>query len=132
VTDFRSRIARNQSNELHQTLSSGRDHKKHYEVCDKCPETFIFSEYNACHSSLTLLPAKGERDLMSTAKINNLLNTILRDDAQAANADELIIAAKRQNEEVQADEVSHTATGWDSYEVWRKFIKEAREKRLSE
>ena len=85
----------------------------------------------AIHQS-TLLPAKGERDLMSTAKINNLSNIILRDDAQAANADELVIAGKRQNEDVQAEDISHTATGWDSYEVWRKFIKEAREKRLSE
>jgi hypothetical protein len=80
----------------------------------------------------TLLPAKGERDLMSTAKINNLSNIILCDNAQAANADELILAGKVQHDDVQAQEISHTATGWDSYEVWRKFIKEAREKRLTE
>ena len=80
----------------------------------------------------TLLPAKGERDSMSTAKINNLSNIILRDTAPAANADQLVIPGKTRHDDVQADEISHTATGWDSYEVWRKFIKEAREKRLTE
>ncbi len=80
----------------------------------------------------TLLPAKGERDLMSTAKINNLSNIILSDNAQAANADDLVIAGKARHQDVLADEISQTATGWDSYEVWRKFIKEAREKRLTE
>lgn len=41
--------------------------------------------------------------------------------AKAANADEL--------GERQADAVTQTASGWDSYEVWRRFIKEARDRR---
>jgi hypothetical protein len=44
--------------------------------------------------------------------------------AAAANADQLGDAQPK----VAATE---TATGWDSYEVWRRFIKEARDRRAS-
>lgn len=42
--------------------------------------------------------------------------------APAANADRLSDA----DTSVRATE---TATGWDAYEVWRRFIKEARDRR---
>jgi hypothetical protein len=44
--------------------------------------------------------------------------------AAAANADQLADAQPK----VTATE---TATGWDAYEVWRRFIKEARDRRES-
>lgn len=70
---------------------------------------------------------------MSTAKINNLSNIILRETVPAANADLMRVAGEVSGEGAGLEnEPGHTATGWDSYEVWRKFIKEAREKRLSE
>lgn len=40
----------------------------------------------------------------------------------AANADHLAEARR-------ASEFTGTATGWDSYEVWRRFIKDARARR---
>lgn len=40
----------------------------------------------------------------------------------AANADHLAEAR-------QAPAVTETASGWDSYEVWRRFIKDARARR---
>ena len=44
--------------------------------------------------------------------------------AAAANADQL--------SDVQAKVIAtETATGWDAYEVWRRFIKEARDRRES-
>jgi len=49
-----------------------------------------------------------------------LLNT-----APAANADRL-------GEHPGNPQVTETSTGWDSYEVWRRFIKEARDRRLTE
>lgn len=45
--------------------------------------------------------------------------------ASAANADEL---GERRGADAPASMTS-TATGWDAYEVWRRFIKEARERR---
>jgi hypothetical protein len=43
----------------------------------------------------------------------------------AANADHLAEAR-------QAPVVTDTASGWDSYEVWRRFIRDARERRLTD
>jgi hypothetical protein len=43
----------------------------------------------------------------------------------AANADRL-------GEPVGDRQLTETANGWDSYEVWRRFIKEARDRRLTE
>jgi hypothetical protein len=40
----------------------------------------------------------------------------------AANADHLA-------EQRQEPTLSDTASGWDSYEVWRRFIKDARNRR---
>lgn len=40
----------------------------------------------------------------------------------AANADHL-------TDLCQAPELTDTASGWDSYEVWRRFIKDARARR---
>ncbi len=42
--------------------------------------------------------------------------------ASAANADDL-------GERGVAAKVTDTASGWDAYEVWRRFIKEARDRR---
>ena len=41
--------------------------------------------------------------------------------ARAANADDL--------GEPSGSKLTETASGWDSYEVWRRFIKEARDRR---
>ena len=49
-----------------------------------------------------------------------LLNT-----APAANADRL-------GEQLGDRQVAETSSGWDSYEVWRRFIKDARDRRLTE
>lgn len=43
----------------------------------------------------------------------------------AANADHLAEAQR-------ALAITETASGWDSYEVWRRFIKDARARRLSD
>lgn len=43
----------------------------------------------------------------------------------AANADHM-------GERHPAPALAETASGWDSYEVWRRFIKDARERRLTE
>ena len=43
--------------------------------------------------------------------------------AAAANADQLGDAQPK------VTATTETATGWDSYEVWRRFIKEARDRR---
>ena len=44
--------------------------------------------------------------------------------AQAANADDV-------GERSVLTNLTETATGWDAYEVWRRFIKEARDRRES-
>jgi hypothetical protein len=46
--------------------------------------------------------------------------------ARAANADQIGHEAFEQTTVVAPET---TATGWDSYQVWRRFIKEARERR---
>jgi hypothetical protein len=43
----------------------------------------------------------------------------------AANADHM-------GERRPAPVLTETASGWDSYEVWRRFIKDARARRLTE
>ena len=60
---------------------------------------------------------------MSIARTTSqLVNDILLDGNVAANADLM------GSPELEPDP-SLTATGWDSFEVWRKLIKEARDKR---
>ncbi len=59
-------------------------------------------------------------DAMSTASTSQLLKDSLLDGDIAANADLI---------DSSAHDPSLTATGWNSFEVWRKFIKEARDKR---
>jgi hypothetical protein len=46
--------------------------------------------------------------------------------ARAANADQIGSEAFEQTTVVAPET---TSTGWDSYQVWRRFIKEARERR---
>jgi hypothetical protein len=53
----------------------------------------------------------------------------LLDPIPAANADR-IGESFGQTTVVAATET--TSTGWDAYEVWRRFIKEARDRRRSE
>ena len=61
-------------------------------------------------------------DAMSTSNTNDkVLIDILLDDRPAANADVLQSTASGPDPAL--------AAGWDSFEVWRKFIKEARDKR---
>jgi hypothetical protein len=36
------------------------------------------------------------------------------------------------DQERHSPHISPTVTGWDSYEVWRRFIKEVREKRRAQ
>lgn len=57
----------------------------------------------------------------SVPATNQLLSVV-----PAANADQL--GEHRQQPMVN---VTETASGWDSYEVWRRFIKDARERRLT-
>jgi hypothetical protein len=59
--------------------------------------------------------------------IHHLLETI-----PAANADQIGAHARRDAVERTAVEPQATSTGWDSYQVWRRFIKEARDRRRSE
>jgi hypothetical protein len=53
------------------------------------------------------------------------ITTKLISAVSAANADRLSDAAPHPVEARTID----TATGWDSYEVWRRFIKDARDRR---
>ncbi|HKE93191.1 MAG TPA: hypothetical protein VKB34_02710 [Povalibacter sp.] len=46
--------------------------------------------------------------------------------APAANADDL---DEHQRMRTPGVGVTDTATGWDAYDVWRRFIKEARDRR---
>ena len=50
--------------------------------------------------------------------------------APAANADRLGEVSAQPHDDSAA--FTGTATGWDSYEVWRRFIKEARDRRHAE
>lgn len=59
-------------------------------------------------------------DLMSTSS-KSLGNPILG--AAAANADQLGEVAPVELQDVR------TSEGWDAYDVWRRFIKEARARR---
>jgi len=56
--------------------------------------------------------------------MNTLLETptTLKTDSAAANADHV-------GETVVVTPVNGTGQGWDAYDVWRRFIKEARDRR---
>ncbi|HEU4485984.1 MAG TPA: hypothetical protein VFR96_10905 [Povalibacter sp.] len=58
------------------------------------------------------------------SSIQETITDRLIEPAAAANADQL--DAQRANAPAN---LTATATGWDAYEVWRRFIKEARERR---
>jgi hypothetical protein len=60
----------------------------------------------------------------SIANVQNLLETI-----PAANDDQ-IGESFAQTTTIAAPD--STSTGWDAYEVWRRFIKDARDRRRSE
>jgi len=47
----------------------------------------------------------------------------------AANAD---VLREDSSEDSSAVKMTETASGWDAYEVWRRFIKEARDRREAE
>ncbi|HMN45452.1 MAG TPA: hypothetical protein PKE27_12790 [Povalibacter sp.] len=57
---------------------------------------------------------------MSTTR--ETIDTQIQGLASAANADDL-------GDRVPDAKVTDTASGWDAYEVWRRFIKEARDRR---
>jgi hypothetical protein len=63
----------------------------------------------------------------ATKTISNVHNIL--DQIPAANADQ-IGESFGQTTVVQATET--TSTGWDAYEVWRRFIKDARDRRRPE
>jgi hypothetical protein len=53
--------------------------------------------------------------------------------ASAANADRLGDLSRDPRPDVPAAAVlGETASGWDSYEVWRRFIKDARDRRQAD
>ena len=58
-------------------------------------------------------------------EVSNHLAAQLVTVVPAANADHLAEARR-------ALATTDTASGWDSYEVWRRFIKDARARRLSD
>lgn len=65
--------------------------------------------------------------------MNNVTNTMSNvhsvvETNAAANADQIGEAFGGTTTVVGATE---TSTGWDSYEVWRRFIKDARDRRRS-
>jgi hypothetical protein len=62
------------------------------------------------------------------SNVHHLLATI-----PAANADQIGAHVSRDaSGERTVVEPEGTATGWDSYQVWRRFIKDARDRRRSE
>jgi hypothetical protein len=66
-------------------------------------------------------------------RVIETINSQRRSAVPAANADqlgELEQAASRVQIQDTVD-VTSTASGWDSYEVWRRFIKDARDRRLT-
>ena len=62
-------------------------------------------------------------DTMSTA--SKPIKTQIVTPAVAANADQLGESGATKTQSIEA------TGGWDSYEVWRRFIKEARDRRKS-
>jgi hypothetical protein len=64
------------------------------------------------------------------SNVNKQISTVhhMLDPVPAANAD--LIGSDAMDQTVV--ESGSTSTGWDSYQVWRRFIKEARERRRSE
>lgn len=52
--------------------------------------------------------------------------------AAAANDDRLGELSNDPGPGVPAADLSETASGWDSYEVWRRFIKDARDRRQAD
>lgn len=60
------------------------------------------------------------------SSIQESITDRLIEPASAANADQL--DAQRTHSPAN---LTGTATGWDAYEVWRRFIKEARDRRES-
>lgn len=60
------------------------------------------------------------RNFMSTTQ--QTIDSQIQGVASAANADDL-------GDRAVTAKVTDTATGWDAYEVWRRFIKEARDRR---
>ena len=70
-------------------------------------------------------------DLMSSA--TNPIKRTLLETPSAANADELgetLIETTLADTAVQAKSIEGTGA-WDAYDVWRRFIKEARDRRKS-
>jgi hypothetical protein len=55
-----------------------------------------------------------------------VISNQIRGIASAANAD---VLREDSSEDSSAVKMTETASGWDAYEVWRRFIKEARDRR---
>jgi hypothetical protein len=56
--------------------------------------------------------------------VSTALPALVIASGSAANADHL-----GERSAVPAPELTETSAGWDSYEVWRRFIKDARDRR---
>jgi len=71
-----------------------------------------------------------ETFLLDMTNVSNPISKVhaLLDSVPAANDDQINDSFGRTTVAAQ----TATATGWDSYEVWRRFIKEARDRRRSE
>ena len=66
------------------------------------------------------------------SNVTKTINTVhkLVDPIPAANADQIGEGFDGQRTVLTAAmAASETSTGWDSYEVWRRFIKDARDRR---
>jgi hypothetical protein len=74
---------------------------------------------------MTSVKAKSNRAAGFMSSVIETISGQLLNTAPAANADRL-------GEHLGNRQVTETSTGWDSYEVWRRFIKEARDRRLTE
>lgn len=72
------------------------------------------------------LPALSSKDLTGKHmnSVSNSLPAQLISSGSAANADQL-----GERSAVPAAGLAEPRSGWDSYEVWRRFIKDARDRR---
>ena len=70
---------------------------------------------------------------MTTALDQDRSSTSLRSDGTAANDDHLGHAiALNHARHTQASQQTSATGGWDAYDVWRRLIKDARDRRAGE
>lgn len=64
-------------------------------------------------------------DSIYMSSTQEVISKQLLDVVPAANDDHV----EQQGAQAQSVDVTDTASGWDAYEVWRRFIKDARDRR---